>query len=82
VCGWKGHSVLEAEDPNTPVQYNMECANCGEMAVQFVTDDEWTDGFDKSVEPDWGEESQDWEPDGEGDLAEPDGNDEGTLSWE
>jgi hypothetical protein len=64
VCGWTGHSVLEAEDPNTPVQYNMECSNCGLYAVEFVTDEECERTFEPSEEPS---------------LSEPDWDDEGSL---
>jgi hypothetical protein len=56
VCGWKGHSVLEASDPDTPVQFNMECSNCGEFTVQF---EDWEEeGF---------EPSEDWLPEPDGD---------------
>jgi hypothetical protein len=50
----------------------MECSNCGEFAVMFVTDEEWANGFQASpTEPDWEEE-----------LAEPDWDDECTLDDE
>jgi hypothetical protein len=51
----------------------MECSNCGQFALMFITEEEWTNGFDTSVEPDWSEE---------GDLAEPDWDDECTLDDE
>lgn len=83
MCGWKGRSVLEADDPDTPVQWNMECSNCGSMSLMFVEEEELAD-FLPPTEPDF---DVDWESElaefeGWDTSAKPDGDDEGAFDDE